>query len=140
MTNDFMKVSFFLLLFSAAKHPFPSVLENLSREIIDDLQIQEESSSIVSESLNTNMYPMLDICTVEIPKSDVFAGPSSNLPLIPILNFGKISQFNQTGKILVNASKNQYVLNRIQNLQNENHLQNSKYTTSQIHDETYTHV
>ena len=135
-----MKISFFLLLFSAAKHPFPSVLENLSREIIDDLQIQEESSSIVSESLNTNMYPMLDICTVEIPKSEFFTGPPSNLPLIPILNLGKISQFNQTGQIFVNASKNQYALNRIQNLPNENQLQNSKYTTFQTHDETYANV
>ena len=86
------------------------------------------------------MYPMLDICTVEIPKSEVFRGAPSNLPLIPILNFGKISQFNQTGQILVNSSKNQYVLNRIQNLQNENQLENSKYKTFQTHDETYAHV
>ena len=111
---------------SAAQHPFPSVLENLSREIIDDLQIQEESSSIYSESLNTNMYPMLDICTVEIPESEVFNGPPSDLPLIPIINFGNMNQFNQTGKILVNASKNQYVLNRIQNLGNHKQLQKCK--------------
>ena len=124
------KYQYFIQLFSiAAQHPFPSVLENLSKEIIDDLQIQEESSSIVSESLNTNMYPMLDICTVEIPKSEVFKGPPSDFPLIPIINFGSMDQFNHTGRIFVNASKNQYVLNRIQNLQNDNQLQNREYLT-----------
>ena len=119
---------FNIFLIIAARHPFPSVLENLSREIIDDLQIQEESSAIYSESLNTNMYPMLDVCTVEIPKSDVSKRPSSSeLPLIPIINLGSLNDFNQSMGILVNSSSNQYILNRIHNLRNNNELHARKY-------------
>ena len=114
------------LFIIAARHPFPSVLENLSREIIDDLQIQEESSAIYSESLNTNMYPMLDVCTVEIPKSEVLMRQSSELPLIPIINLGNIRDFNKSFAILVNSSENQYVLNRIHGLGNNNEIQPRK--------------
>jgi hypothetical protein len=111
----------------AARHPFPSVLENLSREIIDDLQIQEESSDIYSESLNTNMYPMLDVSTVEIPKSEVSKRPSSEFPLIPIINLGNLNDFNQSVGILVNSSSNQYILSRIHNLRNSKEMQARKY-------------
>ena len=113
----------------AARHPFPSVLENLSREIIDDLQIQEDSSSIYSESLNTNMYPMLDICTVEIPRSDFLRVPTSDLRLIPIINLGNINDFNQTGEFSFNSSANQYILKRISNLNNNNEIPSREYNT-----------
>ena len=114
----------FLIL--AARHPFPSVLENLSREIIDDLQVQEENSAIYSESLNTNMYPMLDMCTVEIPKTEFAKFPSIDMPLIPIINFGNINDFNKTGHFSFNSSTNQYISSRIHSLQGNNKLQARK--------------
>ena len=116
-----------LLYYLAARHPFPSVLENLSREVLGDLQSEEETSAIYSESLNTNLYPMLDVCTVEIPKSEISKRPSSDLPLIPIINLGNLNDFNQSLGILVNSSSNQYILNRIHNLRNNNEIQARKY-------------
>ena len=113
-------------LILAARHPFPSVLENLSREIIDDLQVQEENSAIYSESLNTNMYPMLDMCTVEIPKAEFAKFPSIDMPLIPIINFGNINDFNKTGHFSFNSSTNQYISSRIHSLQGNNKLQPRK--------------
>ena len=94
----------------------------MSREVLDDLQIEEETSDIYSESLNTNMYPMLDVCSVEIPKSVAVKGPSSNIPLIPIINFGNINDFNRTERLMFNSSENEYIINRINRIRH-----NSEY-------------
>ena len=119
----------------AARHPFPSVLENLSREALEDLQAEEETSAIYTESLNTNMYPTLDVCSVEIPKAEVVKGPSSDIPLIPIINFGNINDFNRTEGMIFNSSMNKFIFDRIHQL-NHNieilHMQPREYKIIKI--------
>ena len=115
-----------LLCYLAARHPFPSVLENLSREVLEDLQSEEETSAIYSESLNTNLYPMLDVCSVEIPKPTSKKGLSSDAPIIPIINLGHVNDFNRTKKLIFNSSLNELISDRIYHLQHSNRVQRTQ--------------
>ena len=114
------------LLFIAARHPFPSLLEDLSREVLDDLEVEEDNSDIYSESLNTNMYPVLDVCSVEIPRSEMLEEASSGIKIIPILNFGNIHDFEQTAANILNASMGAIILGQLPSLNRNAEMQHMR--------------
>ena len=88
----------------------------MSREVLDDLEVEEDNSDIYSESLNTNMYPVLDVCSVEIPRSEMIEEASSGIKIIPILNFGNIHDFEQTAANILNASMGAIILGQLPSL------------------------
>ena len=102
----------FVIPFSAARHPFPSVLDDISREVLDNLQESQENAAIYAESLNTNLYPMLDICSIEIPKLELLNEHSREeaVRLIPIINLGSIENIDQTSLALLNKTIEQIQL------------------------------
>ncbi len=73
------------------RRPFPSVLDDISDELLDlnsvsggsgSASVDPETTSFMTEKLNTNFYPILDVCSVEIPDGETLpeqVNNSSNL-------------------------------------------------------------
>jgi hypothetical protein len=80
---------------AAARRPFPSILDDISDELLDlnsaltaGPSTNPETTSVMTEKLNTNAYPILDICTIEIPEGETL--PET----MPILSFEMMARLS----------------------------------------------
>ena len=89
----------FLNIFAAhVRRPFPSVLDDLSDELLDLNSGNSETTTFMTEKLNTNSYPILDVCSVEIPDGESLPEQMPLLSLDMVQKMSKNIENNSTAE------------------------------------------
>jgi hypothetical protein len=81
----------------SARHPYPSLLGSLGRDVLENITVDEQNSALYFERLNIKAYPILDVTIVEIPRTmEISKEESPPISLFFVVNFESLNDFNKT--------------------------------------------
>lgn len=123
--ETFLLKPLLLLFTAAARRPFPSVLDDISDELLDlnaavTSTGNPETTSVMTEKLNTNFYPILDICTIEIPDGESLPDsmPILSLDMVAKLSSQNAASKNTTGEVQNSSSSDVFTIDSFPKLHN----------------------